>query len=168
MRKVIERLLQIDKSGKISVDDFEFVVSDDAPNAAFISTKYTLNGKPAILITNKITELANTEDEFAGILAHELGHFTYDKIYGDNKNTIFQERLADLHAVDLLIAGGYDPVAYSRVCEKMKNMSGHNFFPDVHGSSIARKEDVDAYLTQKHKNTGEFKYPHQLDYGMVL
>ena len=157
MRKVIERLLQIDKSGKISVDDFEFVVSDDAPNAAFISTKYTLNGKPAILITNKITELANTEDEFAGILAHELGHFTYDKIYGDNKNTIFQERLADLHAVDLLIAGGYDPVAYSRVCEKMKNMSGHNFFPDVHGSSIARKEDVDAYLTQKHKNTGEFK-----------
>ena len=156
MRAVVKRLLQIDKN--IDINDFVFLVyEDESPNAAFVSSHYTQNGKHIIMISPAITQLCKTEDEFAGVLAHELGHFTYDKIYGKNENTIFQERFSDLHAVDLLIAGGYDPSAYSRVCEEMRKFSGPNISPNVHGSDVARQEDVDAYLTKKHKEQGDFQ-----------
>jgi hypothetical protein len=158
MRAVVTRLLKIDKTGKdFDINDFEFLVYDnEQPNAGFISSAHTLNHKNVITVSTGITKLCKTEDEFASILAHELGHFTYDKIYGKNNNTIFQERFSDLHALDLMIAGGYNPVAYSNVCETMRQSSGGSWF-DVHGSSMARKEDVDAYLTKLHKDRGDFK-----------
>ena len=158
MRNVVLRLLKIDKSGKnFDINDFEFLVYDDnEPNAGFISSYKTQNHKNIITISTGITKLCKNENEFASILAHELGHFTYAKIYGDNKNTVFQERFADLHALDLMIAGGYDPVAYSRVCDEMRQSGGGSSLFDVHGSNMARKEDVDAYLTKLHKDRGAF------------
>ena len=156
MRAIVLRLLKIDKS--IDINDFEFLVYDDPkPNAGFISAKKTQNHKNVVLISTGITGLCKTEDELAGILAHEIGHFTYFKIWADNENTVFQERFSDLHALDLMLAGGYDPVAYSRVCETMRlSYDGDSMF-DVHGSSMARKEDVDAYLTKLHEDLGDFK-----------
>lgn len=157
MRAVVTRLLKIDKTGKnVNIDDFEFLVYDDSqPNAGFISGYKTKNHKNIVTVSTGITKLCKNEDELAGVLAHELGHFTYSKIYGDNKNTVFQERFSDLHALDLMIAGGYDPVAYSNVCDEMRGF-GTSLF-DVHGSGVARKEDVDAYLTKLHKEQGDFK-----------
>ncbi|MBO7066908.1 MAG: M48 family metalloprotease [Alphaproteobacteria bacterium] len=159
MRAIVSRLLKIDKSSKnVDINDFEFLVYDNkSANAGFISADKTQNKKNIILVSTGVTKLCRTEDQLAGVLAHELGHFTYSKIYGKNKNTVFQERFSDLHALDIMIAGGYNPVAYSMVCEQMRaSAGGHSLF-DVHGSAMARKEDVDAYLTKLHEDMGDFK-----------
>ncbi len=109
------------------------------------------------MVSTGITKLCKTEDEFASVLSHELGHFTYYKIYGANKNTVVQERFSDLYALDILIAGGYKPVAYADVCDLMRKTGGDSPLFDVHGSAMYRKEDVDLYLSKKHIDLGDFK-----------
>ncbi len=155
MRRVVSRLL----TGKnVDINDFEFVVMDEKePNAGFISSHKTLNHKNVIMITKGVLKLCKNEDEFAAILGHELGHFTYDKIYGDNKNTLGQERAADLNSLNLLIAGGYNPEGYVNVCEEMRKSSPGPTFFEVHGSSMCRKEDVENYLSAQHISKGDFK-----------
>ena len=158
MHRVVERLLTIDS--KFSVDDFEFLVyDDDQPNAAYVAASQTKNGKNVIMISTGLTKLCKTEDEFAGVLSHELGHFAYKKLYGDAKNTVFQERGADLHAIDFMNAGGYNPEAYFNVCQRMYNMGGHHSFHllEVHGSSFARVEDTGTRLAEKHLGEGDFR-----------
>lgn len=158
MRAVVSRLLKIDTGKNVNIDDFEFLIYDDVfPNAGFISADKTQNGKNIILVSTSITKLCKKEDEFAGVLSHELCHFIYYKIYGTNKNTHFQERFSDLYALNVMIAGGYNPVAYSDVCEEMRKSSGGASLFDVHGSSMCRKQEVDDYLSKKHIDLGDFK-----------
>ena len=159
MRAVVSRLLRIDKDGKnVDINDFEFLIYDDpSPNAAFVSNSQTKNGKYVVMISTGIMKLCKTEDEFAGVLSHELGHFTYDKVFGNNENTVGQERFSDIHALDLMIAGGYDPAAYSNVCDQFRTSYQASVLFDVHGSSFARGEDVKTYLTYLHeKKLGTF------------
>lgn len=148
-----------------NIDDFNFVVCDDKePNAFYISDRNTDNGKHVIGVTIGMIDFCFNEDEFAGVIGHELGHFIYDRLL-KGKNSILQERGADLHTMDLMLEGGYDPVAYERVCRGLESKNTGLYFGDIHGSPYSRTEDVRAYLTYLKKEKGDFPQPKFLRDG---
>ncbi|MDR3208920.1 MAG: M48 family metalloprotease [Rickettsiales bacterium] len=160
MRGIVKRLLSsID--GEYDLNNFEFLVIDrENPNAFYVAPKNTNNGHDVVGITSGMVPFCKSEDEFAGIIAHELGHFKYDKIYGGG-NTLFQERASDLHALQLMLDGGYDPAAYRDAAGRMSSMKDSALLSilnvlDVHGSPFARREDIDRGLTMLRKSRGGF------------
>ena len=159
LRGVVTRLLSA-SDGQYDIDDFAFLVTDEAdPNAFYISSKNTENKKHVVAVSSAMIDFCENESELAGVVAHELGHFTYDNLLGGNRNTVFQERGSDLHAVDLLMDGGYDPKAYERLSAKLFLKSRGNVLSalGVHGDAFARVEDIRTYLTYLKKEHGDFK-----------
>ncbi len=165
LREIVKRLLS-KSEGQYNIDDFEFLVTDEKDtNAFYISDSKTKNNKHIIAVSSKLINFCNSEDEFAGVIGHELGHFVYDKLSKSGKNTVFQERGSDLHSVDLLIDGGYDPLAYESIAGRIFLRNGSDILRslDVHGNSFARVEDIRSYLTYLKKERGEFKQPKRFD-----
>ena len=159
LHEVVDRLLSKSR-GQYNINDFEFLVTDESSeNAFYISDSKTKNNKYVISVSSGLINKCTNEDEFAGVIGHELGHFVYDKLSNSGKNTVFQERGSDLHSVDLLIDGGYDPLAYENIAGKifLKNRSNVLNSLGVHGNDFARVEDIRSYLTYLKKEQGEFK-----------
>lgn len=165
LREVVKRLLS-KSEGQYNIDDFEFLVTDEKDtNAFYISDSKTKNNKHIISVSSGLINFCNSEDEFAGVIGHELGHFVYDKLSKSGKNTVFQERGSDLHSVDLLIDGGYDPLAYENIAGRifLRDKSGILGSLGVHGNNFARVEDIRSYLTYLKKEKGEFKQSKKFD-----
>ncbi|MBN1325161.1 MAG: M48 family metalloprotease [Alphaproteobacteria bacterium] len=165
LSKIVKRLLS-KSEGQYNIDDFEFLVTDEKDtNAFYISDSKTKNNKHIISVSSELINFCNNEDEFAGIIGHELGHFVYDKLSKSGQNTVFQERGSDLHSVDLLIDGGYDPLAYENIAGRLFLRNRGNILESlgVHGSSFARVEDIRSYLTYLKKEKGEFQQSNKFD-----
>ncbi|MDR1026991.1 MAG: M48 family metalloprotease [Rickettsiales bacterium] len=150
MRDIVMKLMS--ESGLTNLANMDFILVDmDAPNAFYVPPRGTTNGREAVAVSTAMVAKCQNEDEFAGVLAHEMGHFIYDKTL-KGENTLPQERAADLHAMDLMIDGGYNPENYEGLAQRLfldkENSRGAVLDSiGVHGSPYARVEDVRAYLT---------------------
>lgn len=168
---IIKKLLS-KYDGQYNLQDFDFVVCDlKEPNAFYINKSKTDNGKHVLGITKGIISFCNNEDEFAGVIGHELGHFLYKEILKGDKNSVFQERGADLRSLDLMLDAGYNPVAYRNIAERFQSMGPTSELQrilsalDVHGDDYSRVEDIEAYLTYLKKERGEFPRNGSFKYG---
>lgn len=147
----------------INAADFEFMAFDNGKNAFFISGDKTQNGKNLISVSLALLRSLGTEEELAAVMAHECGHYIWKHSLG-GKNSIFQERGADLYAVDLLINGGYNPVAILNTYKKIfGRVSYTDATLDVHGNDAMRIDDVKAYLTKISNEKGVFPVPETTD-----
>ena len=162
MRRIVSRLF---KDTELNIDDFHFTVfEDESANAFFINKENTEEKKKNVIaISRGLLDTCNNEDELAGIIGHECGHYLWSEIAG-GKNTIFQERTADLRAVDLMINGGYNPLNHLNVCERIFSYGGRSYSDiclDVHGNGLARVEDIKARLTMIANEKGDFALPDE-------
>ncbi len=172
LREIVTRLLS-KSAGQYNINDFEFLVSDnkDIINAFFINSLHTKNGKNVIGITPELIRFCETENELAAVIAHELGHFTYGKLFAYDENSVFQERASDLYAVNLLIDGGFNPYAYRNVAERLFLKSNYKSTTnalaalDIHGGDFARVEDVEIYMTKLKKERGFLPSGNEFDNG---
>lgn len=105
--KIVETLLT--KSGK---DTSKYtptvhISCDPSANACCISERAV----PMLVINAQLIKEATSLDELVGIIAHELGHIILhkDEHTENNKNGKPQECGADLIAVNLMVAAGYNP-----------------------------------------------------------
>lgn len=155
VRAVFEKLFQ--NSG-IDSSDFHFLCfRDDSANAFFINKSKLQGGKNIVAVSDKMIMALDNEDELAAVIAHECGHFLWQK-YIAGKNTIFQERWSDINSVDLMVNAGYNPRYILEMQKKVfGNFSHHSTTLNVHGTSFARAEDVKAYLTKRATEWGDFK-----------
>ena len=158
VKKIFERLF---RNTEVNSDNFYFTIfEDENANAFFINKDNTKDkDKNIIAISRGLIETCNNEAELAGIIAHECGHYLWSELLG-GKNTIFQERVADLRAIDLLENGGYNPLHHLEISKRIFSQYGRSYSDinfDVHGNSIARIEDIKAYLTKKANEEGYFK-----------
>lgn len=155
IKKIFSRLFQ---GTEVNPDGFYFTAFEsESPNAFFISAKHTLNNQRVIAVSPSLIKECKNEAELAGIIAHECGHYLWSELLG-GKNSIFQERAADLRAVDLLINGGYNPLNHREVCKRILayGRSYSDVTLDVHGNGLARVEDIDARLTMIANERGNF------------
>ncbi len=172
MREIVQRLLS-KFPGQYNIDDFEFLVSDnESPNAFFMNDTLTRNSKNVIVVTTGMIDFCETEDEFASIIGHELGHYTYKRVFGDGtQNTVFQELGSDKQSIDLLVNGGYDPRAYQQIARRLFLQPKQSELEyvmrsvGVHGNEFSRVEYIEAYLTYIKKERGEFAITSTFDDG---
>lgn len=160
MRRIVSRLF---KDTELNLDDFHFTVfEDEQANAFFINKENTEEKKQNVIaISRGLLDACNNEDELAGIIGHECGHYLWAEILG-GRNTIFQERASDLRAVDLMINAGYNPLHHLNVCGRIFSYGGHKYSDiciDVHGNGLARVEDIKARLTMIANEKGDFAIP---------
>ena len=157
IRKIMARLYT---DTDINLDDFYFTVFDNKkPNAFFIPKEETISDpkKNIIAVSNSLIDTLSCEEELAAAIAHESGHYLWDEFLG-GKNTRFQERASDIHSVDLMIFGGYNP---RYVLEMQKTIFNPFKAPDyitigVHGSPFPRQRDVEAMLSYRALELGTF------------
>ena len=164
IRQIFTKLFQ---NTDINLDDFYFTgYDDDTPNAFFIEGSKTKNGKNIIAVSfGLIMALSNTE-ELAAIIGHESGHYLWSQLLG-GRNTIFQERAADLRSVDLMMNAGYNPRnVISAQTKIFKPFEYHSPTLDVHGNPVDRIEDVKAHMTKISLERGYFPevIPHDPEY----
>jgi len=150
LREIVGRLFQ---GTDINLDDFYFTVVDkNEPNAFFIQKSDTVGKKNIIAVTRGLIEKASREEILAAVIAHETGHYIWSEFIG-GKNTIIQERFADIDSVDLMIRGGWNP-QYVTVMQQeiFGRIVNNNVTFDVHGSSNQRvisTEDKLAYIANQ-------------------
>lgn len=164
IRQIFTKLFQ---NTDINLDDFYFTgYDDDTPNAFFIEGSKTKNGKNIIAVSfGLIMALSNTE-ELAAIIGHESGHYLWSQLLG-GRNTIFQERAADLRSVDLMMNAGYNPRnVISAQTKIFKPFEYRSPTLDVHGNPVDRIEDVKAHMTKISLERGYFPevIPHDPEY----
>ncbi|MDR0803798.1 MAG: hypothetical protein LBO08_01780 [Rickettsiales bacterium] len=158
MRAVAARLMA-HAGPEFDINEFTFLTGrGHGPQACFVNKKHALNGRHIIFANDALIKMCASESELAYVLGHELGHFIYQYIWKDSKNNIFQERLADLHSIDMMISAGYDPDAALAFTDKLFDKSINLLASlDVHGSELARSEDLRIYLTKKKIELGSPK-----------
>ena len=109
-----------------NIDDFEFAVTDSkSPDASCMRLKLDVKDgsevkeveKNLLSMTAGMMNYCNTEDELAGIIAHELGHYRWDKTNCPS-DTGAQEHAADIWAIGLLSDAGYDPSHFVNINKK--------------------------------------------------
>lgn len=142
----------------VNLDDFYFTaVDEEQPNAFVINKVNTNNGKYIVAVSYGLIKAVSRTEEFAAILAHECGHVIWAELIG-GKNSILQERSADVHSVDMMINAGYNP-RYVTIAQKkiFSNYSKNdNISFDVHGDDYHRIDDVKAYMTKIASEQGDF------------
>lgn len=74
MRRIVSRLF---KNTELNIDDFHFTVfEDENANAFFINKENTKEKKKNVIaISRGLLDTCNNEDELAGIIGHECGHY---------------------------------------------------------------------------------------------
>ena len=106
IESIIKRLVETNNiSGTISHVNIQ-LSGNDVDNAAMIS----LAKNPVLIISKGLLNNVQSEDELAGVIAHELGHLLLHKTYkdADHGNKV-EEIAADNLGVDMLVKAGYDP-----------------------------------------------------------
>lgn len=145
------------KDTGVSANDFEFMCFNNKNPGAFFINSVTGNlAKNVIAVSDSLIFALNNEDELAAVIAHECGHFIWQK-RSLGENTSFQERWADVNSVDLMVDAGYNPRYILEMQKKVMNdFSNKNIRLDVHGTPFARAEDVKARITTKALEIGDF------------
>jgi|GEM_PF-3607441 len=93
-----------------------FMLSADREPNAFIITGVN---PPLIVVTRGLIELAKTEDEIAGVIAHELNHqYLHDKL-GIHDNSKGEEAFADTRAILMLRNADYRQDAIRTLMERL-------------------------------------------------
>lgn len=156
IRKIMARLYT---DTDINLDEFYFTVFDSKePNAFFIEKNKTVSDpqKNIIAVSNSLINKLSCTEELAAVIAHESGHYLWDEFLG-GKNTRFQERSADIHSVDLMINGGYNPRYVLEMQNKIfRTTNSDSISINVHGTAMPRMEDVRAMLTKRATEYGDF------------
>ena len=92
-----------------------FTVSKD-----YLIGGYAAAPKQMIWGTYGLLRDCRSEDELAGVLAHEIGHIVYPDKTADQTSDLqaqhSREYKADQFAIGLMKKAGYDPEAMSRLC----------------------------------------------------
>ena len=147
VRRVFERLVRDlrDKDGKpINIDEFYFgVVGGNEVNA------FCVPEKKLIAVSRELLNFVENEDELAGVIGHETGHWVWMELLG-GKNTIFQETSADFYTMKLMQDAGYNPICYRNVLMRLSKDNVIYSMPslDVHGDIAGRIQNINACLTK--------------------
>lgn len=145
--------------------------------------------KHPILIINKgLLSSVQSEDELAGVIAHELGHLLLHEHHkeADHHNKV-EESMADIRGVDLLRTAGYDPQGVIYFLKSMGGDEGHLInlesvtdagslqkaadslkeLADPHPSDASRIRTMESYITSLERNAASTNKPQitQLDSG---
>ena len=155
IRWVFEKLFQ---NTDVNLDDFYFTaVDDDKPNAFVINKANTKTGKYIVAVSYGLIDAVSRTEEFAATIAHECGHVIWAELIG-GKNSILQERSADVHSVDMMMNAGWNPryvtVAQKKIFSNYSKNDEVSF--DVHGDDYHRIDDVKSYMTKIASERGDF------------
>ncbi len=117
--------------------------------------------KAVLAVSGGLIKQLDNEDEFAAVLAHELGHYYWQLKFPNNKNTIFQEQSCDTLAVEFMMNAGYNPNYAMSAWEKIGINGNKNFsdviarIADVHGSDSFRLNNVMAAIAVLERQRGK-------------
>ena len=156
VKEVFEKLFQ---NTDINLDDFYFTGFDDEDsNAFFIEKEQTKDKtKNIIAVSYGLIQKLDSIQELAAIVGHEAGHYVWAQLLG-GRNTIFQERGADVHSVDLMLNAGYNPRYVISAQKKIfGNFNYKSLNLNVHGAPQNRISDVESYLTLLATEQGDFE-----------
>ncbi len=105
--KIVLILEKIIKKNQLDISIPQICISGDKNiNASMISCRQT----PILTLTKGLLQNIQSEDELAGILAHELAHLVIHKHHPEIKRqSKIEETTADNLAVNYLYQAGYDP-----------------------------------------------------------
>ena len=119
---IIERIL---KANQIAGDRYQLniqISSKEHENAAII----THAKQPLLIITKGLLSNVKSEDELAGIIAHELGHLIlYKTVQDAEHHNKIEETAADNLGVKLVATAGYDPRAIIYFLQRAGNSEAH-------------------------------------------
>jgi predicted Zn-dependent protease len=114
---------------------FHVIIVDDHEPNAFLSLQHN-----RIRITSGMLDVVQHEDELAFIVAHELAHVDL----GHGPSFLSGQRMkewdADMRAVELLVAAGYDADAGVRLLNRIATAFGQRLHGISHPSYKARAE----------------------------
>lgn len=164
LNKVAGRLLKA-QDPDFDLNRFNFLVFDDKDvNAFYLDAEHSKDGRHIVAVSAGLINECRSEDEFAAIIGHELGHFTKKQTLGKSSNSVFEEQSADMWSVNLLYDAGYNPRAMVDISGRIfdsgkKNNLFNEIFSSigVHGSSQGRLENINTALTALKQQKGEFK-----------
>lgn len=154
LNKVAGRLLKA-QDPDFDLNRFNFLVFDDKDvNAFYLDAEHSKDGRHIVAVSAGLINECRSEDEFAAIIGHELGHFTKKQTLGKSSNSVFEEQSADMWSVNLLYDAGYNPRAMVDISGRIfdsgkKNNLFNEIFSSigVHGSSQGRLENINTALT---------------------
>lgn len=124
-QKIQEIIIRILLANKLDGNEYNINIQishKDYENAGII----TQAKMPLLFVTSGLLKNVRSEDELAGVIAHEIGHLIL--YYADKKanhHNKIEESLADALGVKLLATAGYDPNA-------MKDFLMHAGDEDIH------------------------------------
>lgn len=132
----------------ISYPDIQ-ISGNEQENAAMIAVAK----QPILILTKGILKNVQSEDELAGVIAHELGHLVlHAKQRNGNNQGKAAETAADNWGVDLLYKAGYDP--HGVIFFLQRAGGGETHLIDVESitdaDSLKKKEDLVRTLLDPH------------------
>lgn len=143
---VLQLFIQLKKaSGFHNIGGIYIVPSTDIN--AFVTHHYN-----NVYITPAMLRLANTPDQLAYVLGHEIGHVvlghTTKMRYKDNRRN---EYLADVFGLYLVQRIGLNPCEARKVWLKYKELAGMDIFTITHPSATQRAEYLNLMSCIKEK-----------------
>ena len=146
---IIERLFEKNNLNDQIPHPIIQISGNEAEGASMIAS-----AKQPILIINKgLLKNAKSEDELAGVIAHELGHLLLHEKHkeADHHNKV-EESMADMKGVDLLRTAGYDPKGVIYFLERMGGGEGHliNLESITDAGSLQKTADLVQTLAAPH------------------
>lgn len=129
-------------------DQITFMLSGGKEVSAFVMQ---VKNKPIIVLSRGLIEVANSTDEIAAVIAHELGHeYVKDKL-GNHITSKGEEAFADGRAVFMLREAGYRQDAMKTLLQKLPEgeVSVFTTLTDEHPNKDMRirlAENVEKYI----------------------
>jgi hypothetical protein len=108
---------------------------------------------PPIVLTLRASELLQSDDEVAFLLAHEMGH-AVDSEQTTSTNTASNEQRADVAAIGFLIRAGYDARSGGRSLQNLTLERGQGAFGNLLGTlsnhlDQALSQDVHGFTSDR-------------------
>lgn len=151
IRKIIDRLLpkQLEKNKQLKI----YISAAPEANAYVIPSATP----PIMVVTKGLLELAKTEDELAGVLAHELMHIELHDQFPDHCNSKVEESLCDFKSIELLDQAGYQRDGLIALGERFPKQDTPNVFGrllDPHPSWQMRAKNLGIQLAIYERDHG--------------
>lgn len=102
-----------------------------------IVNAYATYGDKSIVVYGGIILVADNEDEIAAIISHEISHIVdynqgilrgYFSIIPSSFKPRKYEFMADKRAVDYMVKGGYNPIAFITMMNKISNQTRYEWY----------------------------------------
>lgn len=173
---IIERIFEKNKLSTQIPHPIIQISGNEAENASmFASAKH-----PILMINKGLLKNVQSEDELAGVIAHELGHLLLHEKHkeADHHNKV-EESMADMKGVALLRTAGYDPKGVIYFLNRMGGDEGHlinlesvtdagalqktadlvQTLVDPHPSEESRIRTMESYITSLERNASSANKP---------